>query len=82
MNIKQIKKEVKICLFAFLLITIAFQVNIFTCSATAECERGLAWCETWGNCGEDPPVCIGLDGEGVMCECNGVIQSHDCDPEA
>lgn len=65
-------------MLCFLLIVLVISVPyVNACSASAGCGGATAWCETWGDCGGDE-LCMGSDGVGVRCRCDGVTVTIDC----
>lgn len=54
------------------------------CSMAIQCPNGqIAFCQTWGYCG-DPPIqmCVDLGGNGVFCWCGEDALEVLCPPMA
>jgi len=56
---------------------------VFSCEESVDCEDGkhVAWCETFGECGEGPPdhEC-GVGEDEVWCTCQGNRSTFHCPP--
>jgi len=78
---KKSLNKLNVCIlviFLFVALVVLAPV-VIGCHASAQCDGGgVAWCQTFGQC--DEAACVGIDGLGVRCECDGASQTHRCPP--